>query len=132
MRQAVAVAVLAGLVVATAAGGFAFGQEPMLKVVRDVLASAVTDRQPVEATIPISTGVEQIFYFTELEGGPATIRHVWTWQGRTMATVTLEVKTPRFRTWSSKRIQPEWTGQWRVEAQTTDGMVLSSKDFTIQ
>ena len=88
--------------------------------------------QPVEATAPIAANVGQLFYFTEVEGGPATIQHVWIWKDQTMATVSLEVKSPRYRTWSSKRIQPEWTGQWRIEARTSDGTVLSSHDFVVE
>ena len=107
-------------------------QESGMRVVMDVLATAVENRQPVEATAPIQSGVGELFYFTEVHGGPGSIQHVWIWQGRTMATVPLEVRSSRFRTWSSKRIQPDWTGQWRVEARTADGKVLSFKEFVVE
>lgn len=103
-----------------------------LKVVRGVLATAIENRLPVEASAPVAASVGQLFYFTEIEGGPATIQHVWIWKGQVVATVTLDVKSPRYRTWSSKRIQPEWTGQWRIEARTSDGTVLSSHDFEVE
>ncbi len=129
-KSFLAAVLVAGLL--TALGGFVLAQESGLKVTRNVVATAVENRQPVEATAPIAADVGQLFYFTEVEGGPATIQHVWIWQGRTMATVSLEVKSSRFRTWSSKRIQPDWKGQWRVEARTSDGAVLSFKDFEIE
>lgn len=132
IKQVLISAVLTVALVAAVSGGFGLAQEAGLKIVRDVLASAVENREPVEATAPIQATVGQLFYFTEIEGGPGTIEHVWTWEGRTMATVTLDVRTPRFRTWSSKRLQPEWTGQWRVEARTSDGNVLSFKEFVVE
>lgn len=122
----------ATVVVVAVGGGLVLAQEPSLRVVRDVVASAIENREPVEVTAPIAASVGQLFYFTEIEGGPATIKHVWIWEGRIMATVTLELRSPRFRTWSSKRIQPEWTGQWKVEARTSDGAVLSSQEFVIE
>jgi len=127
-------AAVGGVLVAgvlAASGGPVFSQAQM-KVVRDVLATRIDNRQPVEATMPVGADVGELFYFTEVEGGPGTIQHVWTRQGRTMATVSLEVRSSRFRTWSSKRIVPEWTGRWRVEARGPGGAVLSSKEFEIK
>ncbi len=120
---ALALALMAGSVTA---------QESGMRVALDVLATAVENRQPVEATAPIQSDVGELFYFTEVHGGPGSIQHVWIWQGRTMATVPLEVRSSRFRTWSSKRIQADWTGQWRVEARTADGKVLSFKEFVVE
>ena len=112
--------------------GLGIAQESGIRIMRDILATAVENRQPVEANGGISADVAQLFYFTDVQGGPGTIQHVWIWQGRTMATVSLEIKSARFRTWSSKRIQPEWTGKWRVEARSSDGAVLSFKEFEIE
>lgn len=118
---------VAALIAAPAAA-----QQMGMTVAVDMLATAIENRSPVEAKVPVSAAVGQLFYFTEVHGGPGTIEHVWTWEGRTIATVSLEVRSPRFRTWSSKRLQPEWTGQWRVEARTADGKVLSFKEFVVE
>ncbi|HET6780581.1 MAG TPA: DUF2914 domain-containing protein [bacterium] len=114
------------------ATGLGIAQESGIRIMRDVLATGIENRQPVEANGQIKADVGQLFYFNDVQGGPGTIQHVWTWQGRTMATVSLEVKSARFRTWSSKRIQPEWTGKWRVESRSSDGTVLSFKEFEIE
>lgn len=119
------------LLAAPAAAQEAMPQAGMT-VAMDVLATAVENRSPVEAAAPIKSDVGALIYFTEVHGGPGTIQHVWIWKGRTMATVPLEVRSSRFRTWSSKRIQPEWLGEWRVEARTEDGKVLSFKEFVVE
>jgi len=114
------------------ATGLGVAQESGIRIMRDVLATGIENRQPVEANGQISADVGQLFYFNDVQGGPGTIQHVWIWQGRTMATVSLEIKSARYRTWSSKRIQPEWTGKWRVESRSSDGTVLSFKEFEIE
>lgn len=108
--------------------------ELRLRIARDVLATAVTDREPAQAPQPVPADVRQLYYFTEVieAGAPTTITHIWYWQGRQVAAIPLEVRGPRFRTWSSKTILPTWTGEWRVEAHGPDDSVLSSQSFTVE
>jgi hypothetical protein len=42
------------------------------------------------------------------------------------------VRTPAWRTWSSKTLLPEWTGEWMVEVLTSDGTPLESVIFFVQ
>ncbi len=104
------------------------------RVIRDVLATAVTDREPIKAPTPVPADVGRLYYFTEVVevGPPIIILHIWYWRDRYISTVLLEVSGPRFRTWSYKTIPPTWTGRWRVEARTPDGTVLSSKTFVVE
>lgn len=104
------------------------------RVVRDVLAMEVIDREPAEVLPPIPAEIGRLYYFTEvLEGGSlGEILHVWTWQDRDVGEIPLRVGGGRFRTWSYKTIPPSWTGEWRVEARTPDGRVLSSESFVVE
>ncbi|MFQ5801728.1 MAG: DUF2914 domain-containing protein [Candidatus Methylomirabilales bacterium] len=104
------------------------------RVVRDVLATAVVDREPVQVPPPIPAEVGRLYYFTEVveAGSPRTILHLWYWRNRSVSVVLLEVNGPRFRTWSYKTIPPAWTGEWRVEARTPDGTILSSRTFRVE
>ncbi len=104
------------------------------RVVRDVLATAVIDREPEQILPPIPADVGRLYYFTEvIEAAPSTtILHLWYWRNRNVNVVLLEVNGPRFRTWSYKTILPTWTGDWRVEARTPDGTILSSKAFRVE
>ena len=104
------------------------------RVVRDVLATAVIDREPEQILPPIPANVGRLYYFTEvMEAAPSTtILHLWYWRNRNVNVVLLEVNGPRFRTWSYKTVPPTWTGDWRVEARTPDGTILSSKAFRIE
>ena len=104
------------------------------RVVRDVLATAVLDREPVQVPSPVPAEVGRLYYFTEVveAGRPTTVLHLWYWRNRNVSVVLLEVNGPRFRTWSYKTIPPAWTGEWRVEARTPDGTILSSKAFLVE
>lgn len=108
------------------------GENP--RVVRDVLATEVIDREPAEAVSPIPAEIGRLYYFTEIAqaGQPREILHVWTWQDRNVSEIPLRVQGGRFRTWSYKTIPPTWTGKWRVEARTQDGAVLSAESFVVE
>jgi hypothetical protein len=104
------------------------------RVARDVLATAVVDREPVPVSFPISAEVGRLSYFTEIveAGSATTVLHLWYWRNRNVSVVLLKANGPRFRTWSHKTIPPAWTGEWRVEARTPDGTILSSKTFRVE
>src|SRR5439155_16212308 len=59
---------------------------------------------------------------------PATLKHVWSADGKQEAEVPLEIKYTSMRTWSSKNV---WPGSWKVDAVDDKGSVLASKEFTV-
>ncbi len=104
------------------------------EVVRDAVAAGISDREPIDEGTVFSPALDRIYYFTEIQSqSPSTeITHVWYYGDREVARVTLPVDGPRWRTWSSKQILPEWTGQWMVEAVTSDGSVVASQTFSVE
>jgi len=105
-----------------------------IRVSQAVVCQEVVDRTPVGAGDVIPAGSEQIFCFTRIEGaeGETAITHNWYYQGALKASVTLPVRTSSWRTWSSKTLSPEWTGEWMVEVLASDGMPLESIIFFVQ
>jgi len=63
---------------------------------------------------------------------PAVVTHAWYHEGRTMARVELNVGSFHWRTWSSKEILPEQTGNWEVKVLDADGTVLAAAGFVIE
>jgi hypothetical protein len=47
------------------------------------------------------------------------------------ARVRLPVRSPAWRTWSTRQISPEWTGEWSVRIEDAEGRVLDTLRFTI-
>jgi uncharacterized protein with beta-barrel porin domain len=78
--------------------------------------------------------VGTITFWTRLAGGSPGrwIEHVWFHGENEIARVRQKVEAPTWRTWTRKRIVPEWTGDWRVEVRAEDGTLLAERFFTIE
>jgi hypothetical protein len=81
-----------------------------------------------------ASDVDEVWCLTRIEGlaAPTTVTHAWYQEGETRARVDLPVGSANWRTWSSKRILPAWTGRWEVKVLDADGTVLGSAAFEIQ
>lgn len=107
--------------------------ESAIEVTEAVVATGIQDRAPVGSADSFRTGVERLYYYTIFEGDfPATtLEHVWLHEGEEVGRVSLRAEGPRWRTWSSKAIAPEWTGSWEARVVDGDGTVLASTSFNI-
>ena len=97
-----------------------------------VVGTGVENRVAVGAADRFPATVGSLTCVSEVLGGNGTIKHVWIHGDKEMTTIELPVKADRWRTWSHKRIQPSWTGPWRVEVRAADGTVLAKTDFEIE
>jgi hypothetical protein len=81
-----------------------------------------------------AAGIEQLWCRTRILGAaePTTITHVWYREGKTMARVELNVSSPNWRTVSSKKLLPDWTGAWEVKILDAAGTVLATTAFTVE
>jgi hypothetical protein len=79
-------------------------------------------------------GQERVFCRMHILNAPAptTVTHAWYWEGKTMAQVELNVGSTNWRTWSSKRLLPTWTGNWEVKVLDQAGKVLATSSFQVQ
>lgn len=112
-----------------------FSQDDSGLVVNEIQMSAsVEDRLPRGAASSFSPGIERVYCFTKLKnsGESSKVIHVWYYKDKEMARVELAVRAATWRTWSSKRILPSWTGEWRVDVVSPVGNVLSSISFEIK
>ncbi len=104
-----------------------------LDVAESAIATQVADRQPVDNVTTVPPDVGRVYCWTRIAGaqGEVEIVHVWYRGDTEMARVPLRVASNNWRTWSSKNIEPSWTGQWRVDVEAPDGTVLESMSFTV-
>jgi len=105
-----------------------------IEVINIVVCTSVEDRQPVGADSAFSPDVGQLYCFTKLTSRSytSTVSHVWFYGDMQMAKVDLPINAQTWRTWSSKKILPEWTGDWRVEVQDSSGNVISNTAFIVK
>lgn len=105
-----------------------------INVARAVVCRDIVDRMPVGSGDVVPVGTERVFCFTQIDGarGETEITHNWYYQGALKASVVLPVRNSQWRTWSSKTLLPEWTGEWMVEVLSKEGTPLESIIFFFQ
>lgn len=134
MRSIIAMALLAVVAATPLAAQEAEKAAPAaVTVIQAVVAPAIEDREPVGEAEAFPADVGTLYFYTVIEGefAEAAIQHVWLLDGKEVARVPLVVRGPRWRTWSSKRVPPDWTGQWTARVVTGDDQELGSVTFTV-
>lgn len=97
-------------------------------------STSIEDHTPVNVDTTFSADVGSVYCFTKVANvsDTTTINHVWYYNDEEKARISLQIKSESWRTWSSKKILPEWTGEWKVDVVDASGNVLATKRFIIQ
>ena len=137
-----AIIVLIGFYLGLSLGSITHGQnhseeitsESSLEIAQAVICTEVADRTPIGAGESFPPDIDRLCCFTTVLGAAdeTFVRHIWSFGNQMMAEVTLPVKSVRWRTYSSKRILPQWKGSWKVEIQDAAGQTLTTVDFEIR
>ena len=107
-------------------------QEMQEITVEGAIAADVVDMEPVDPGTTFSADVGTLWCWTKVTGAAGTtVEHVWSF-GEYEWVVALDLGGSPWRTYSSKKIVPEWTGDWTVTVRTMDGQVLEELTFTVQ
>ena len=101
-----------------------------VKVEKMAVGAAIDNKEISGEAAQFPGSTARVYCWTKVTADqvPATIKHVWSADGKKEAEVSLNVKYPASRTWSSKNV---WLGSWKVDAVDEQGTVLSSKEFTV-
>jgi hypothetical protein len=139
MMRSILVAWLLSICLIGLWGGPVLGQNsemdaPAVTIAEAVVCREVVDRTPVGAGDVFPRDTERLYCFVRVVGANTDIeiQHRWYYQGQLVATVTLPIRSENWRTYSSKRIGPEMTGEWTVEIGTTQGETLKKIIFVIE
>jgi hypothetical protein len=110
------------------------GQMEPLIVEDAVICQDVVDRTPVESGFVFSNDIGTVYCFSRVMGAKTDtqISHNWYFNDVQVASVPLSVRSNNWRTYSSKKIMPEFKGNWKVEIVAQDGQVLKELTFTIE
>lgn len=99
-----------------------------------ILTTGVRDHMPVDTLSAVPADVGRVFLWTRITGAQdsTTVVHVWYRGEEEVARVDLPVNSRDWRTYSTKRILPSWTGPWRVEIRDVNGQVVQTVNFTVR
>jgi len=98
------------------------------------IATTIENRIPQRTAQSFPATIGNLICFTKVVGSKTetSITHTWYYQDKKMAEVVLPVRSPYWRTWSSKKIMPQWKGPWRVDVTSQEGVLLKTITFTIE
>jgi hypothetical protein len=104
-----------------------------LEVVAAAISKNVVALEAVDVGTRFSNSTPRLYCFTKVAGAsqPTEIVHVWRYGDVERARITLPVRAPSWRTYSSKVIQAHEIGPWRVDVLDASGNLLETVDFEI-
>lgn len=97
------------------------------------ITTKIVKRAPIDSLNTVPVDVDKLYCFTRITGATEDtwITHVWYCEDKELARVRLPVNSLNWRTWSSKRVLPQWKGAWRVEVLDNEGQTLLIIPFSI-
>ena len=108
--------------------------ESALRVSEMVFCAGVSSMTPVAAADTFPSDIFSIYCFTRIAGaiGTTAVLHRWYYEDRNLANIELPVKSPLWRTWSSKKMTSGLRGKWKVDVTELDGTVIDSGTFCLE
>ena len=102
----------------------------VVKVEKIAVGTAIDNKEISGEAVQFADSVTQLYCWSKVTADPvpATIKHVWSADGQKVDEISLTIKYPSTRTWSSKHV---WPAAWKVEVVDDSGKVLESKEFTV-
>jgi hypothetical protein len=102
-------------------------------VARSTFSTDIQNREPVDQISSLTNDNNIVYFFTELKDlkGQQAM-HRWEYNGEVIAEVSFHVGGDRWRVWSSKNLQPELTGNWKVSVINGSGDVIAIQSLQYQ
>jgi len=95
-----------------------------------IFTSSIVDGKPSNKMNAFENTVDTIFFYTVLEGLKGeTVTHRWKYAGRIISNADISVTDDPFPTWSSNKMEPNWTGFWTVEVLDRNSEVIGVGTF---
>lgn len=104
-----------------------------LNVEKAVICEEIVNREPAKKAVVFRNGIERIYCYTIMDKVQenSIIYHNWYKRDRLSSRIKLNVKSPRWATFSSIQLRDYDNGQWRVDITDADGNILKIVRFSI-
>ncbi len=101
------------------------------QVTRAIFTSDIKNHEPTDDIATLSNDKTHIAYFTEIQGmAGQTVTHRWEYNGKLMFEMPFQVGASRWRVYSTKTLNPAWTGEWKASVVDAAGGSLSVNTFS--
>ena len=99
-------------------------------VTTKTFTTAIVDGKPADDLRAFENTVDTIYFYTVLEGlRGQTVTHRWKYAGHIISNADISVTDDPFSTWSSNKMEDNWTGFWTVEVLDKNDEVLGFGTF---
>lgn len=114
--------------------GISCAQAADLKVADGVITTAIENQMPVDQIESYRADFGKLYCFTRIVGAQedTVITHVWYYQDNELARVPLPIRSSNWRTYSSKRVLPQWAGEWKVVILDENENELATIPFNLE
>ncbi len=103
---------------------------PTGSVGRAAFTTGISEREPMDSVTQLTSDHVIVYFFSELNNlAGQTVVHRWEYNGELVSEVPLAVAGPRWRTYSSKNLEPMWVGEWTVSVVDEAGNVLAKRNL---
>ena len=104
-----------------------------LALVQASICEKMEASAPVNCGVVFSSSLETIYCYTAFDPVPSdtVVYHEWYRRDKLKRKVKLSLKTPRWSTFSTKRISKSDQGPWRVMVVDATGTVLATVRFSV-
>lgn len=100
-------------------------------VARAQFTSAVENREPVDKVSNLLNDKNRVYFFSEIkDAANQKVTHRWEYNGKVMSEMNFDIGSDRWRVFSSKTLDPSWTGEWKVSVVDQAGSTLGASTFT--
>jgi len=99
-----------------------------------VICRDVVSLDPVGSGDVFTSDLKKLMCFTRVVGAKedTEIIHNWYLGEKLLASISLHIGSDNWRTYSSKTILPDYTGEWKVEIVMPDGQLLKRIYFIVE
>ncbi|MEA3286550.1 MAG: DUF2914 domain-containing protein [Candidatus Marinimicrobia bacterium] len=109
--------------------------EKGIEVLKVSICTDVIEREAVGVDTVFSASAEKLYCHTTFANGDTSrhITHVWKYEGEEVFRKELNIKkSGKWRTWTSKKVNSELRGAWKVRIINEDGDALATKSFIVK
>ncbi len=105
-----------------------------LRIEDAVICHDIQALEPVGSGDVFSSDFKKLICFSRVIGAKedTEIKHNWYFGEKLLSSVTLHVGSISWRTYSSKTILPEYSGEWKVEILSQNGEILKQIYFIVE
>ncbi|MDZ7698742.1 MAG: DUF2914 domain-containing protein [Deltaproteobacteria bacterium] len=108
--------------------------EKDMTVLETAVCTDVKDKNPFGKDYSVQWSTDRIYVWNliESEVSLSSIRHIYYFKGKKVSDIALDIRSPRWRTWSYKVLSDKrFIGPWRVDITSADGKLLERVRFEV-